>query len=653
MDRQKPYRPSSSTEGFFQAVPTVPPAYSHGHESKDGGHGNVSDDVALARVLKLYLPQGNFEVRQSIHNLARRALHPSVLRHGVDAELNPPTLRPLTTFGEENRVDPLWVTEGWKALKAIGQEEGLVSAGYDTTARWNRRIHQSALNHVWNSSAALTGCPAAMTDGAAKLLQSHLDDLDGDQPGRAAVIRQVYNRLVSRDPGIAWTSGQWMTERTGGSDVRESETLARRLASTEIAHCASVGQDCDAHGMPLGPWCIDGFKWFSSATDSDMALLLAQTESGLSLFYIPMRRHARSGMANVNELNGIHIQRLKTKLGTKQLPTAELELKGVRGWLIGQEGRGVKQIATILNITRLYTAGGSAAAWGRGLSVCRAYTKARRVHRTLLQNNQLHVRWLANETVKYHAAVHFTFFGLALQGATEQGWILAVRGTKAASLIPQDSTIAVILLRLITPVIKAVVSVNAAEGLRACMEGLGGVGYCENNEDGGILNIARIFRDALANPIWEGTVSVMAEDVVRVLVDRRLADGRVIEKVLAKWAHGVLRHCEPRFSKECSLIEQRLNTLLSMTNGANENELLWRGRELLFHLEAIVSSLVLMYDACSDENEIATAIALRYVHSRALAQLESFSNTGNWKEVALMDRKIFLAESGDEIVGKL
>ncbi|OQE24446.1 hypothetical protein PENSTE_c007G00248 [Penicillium steckii] len=646
MSERKFQQASSSTAGFFQSFPTLPPAFNADQT------GATSDDIALARILNLYIPQGSSVVYKSIHDLSRRALHPSILDHSTDAEVNTPKLRSLNTFGQENSNDPLWVTEGWKALKAIGQQEGLVASGYDETASWNRRVHQFGLNHVWSSSAAMTGCPASMTDGAAKLLHSHLKDEDGDQPGRSDVLRQAYCRLISCDPAIAWTSGQWMTERSGGSSVSETETIARRLTDEERLHDSAIGKDRDAHGMPLGPWRIDGFKWFSSATDSDMALLLARTEQGLSLFYIPLRRSAGSSDSHGSILNGVRIQRLKNKVGTKQLPTAELELKGARGWLIGQLGKGVREIATILNITRLYTAGGSAAGWGRGLAVCRAYSKTRIVQGKLLEHNHLHVRWMAGETVKYRAAMNLTFFGLALQGTVEQGWDQVVRNTRATSLIPHNKKSAVALLRLITPVLKAQVSVNAVEGLRACMEGLGGVGYCENNEDGGIMNIAKIFRDTLVNPIWEGTVSVMAEDVVRVLFDSRLGNGHIIDEVLSNWVKTNLSLCQSRFPKESELVRHRLDVLISLVRRTGKDELLWRGRELLYHLEAIVSSVVLMYDACSDGDEVSAEIASRYVSNKALPG-ETLLREGSWHQEALMDQRIFLGTSNRVSAGKL
>ncbi|KAJ8108977.1 hypothetical protein OPT61_g7792 [Boeremia exigua] len=349
--------PSSSTAGFFQALPSLPPQYTSPDAvpapANQSSSTSLSDDKVLARVIDLYLPPNRAVVTAHLHRLARVALDPRVLTYATDAETNHPVLRPLTTFGQENRNDSLWTTAGWQRLKEIGIAEGVVAVAYaqgEETARLNRRIYEFSLGHVWSVTGTMTGCPMSMTNGAATLLSRHLKDADGEQTGRVRVFEEAYRRLTSRDPKYAWTSGQWMTERSGGSDVSGTETLATRLTAEELAWDEENGRSEDAVGMPLGPWKIDGFKWFSSATDSEMAVLLARTEKGISAFYIPMRRRrgGRPAAANIvnleappeTELNGVRIQRLKNKLGTKSLPTAELELRGCRAWLIGTEGRG-------------------------------------------------------------------------------------------------------------------------------------------------------------------------------------------------------------------------------------------------------------------------------------------------------------------------
>ncbi|KAF2744568.1 hypothetical protein M011DRAFT_408266 [Sporormia fimetaria CBS 119925] len=655
----KPLTASSSTDGFFQALPVIPPQYTapDSLQSQHKAAISASDDKALARVLALYLPANAEEVTKHVHHLSRVALHPSVLKHSTDAETNHPVLRPLTTFGEENKDDALWCTTGWQALKEIGYQEGVVAVAFETqNTSWNRRVHSFALGHVWTCTGTMTGCPMAMTDGAAVLLSRHLKDEDGDQPGRKQVVAEAYRRLTSRDPAVAWTSGQWMTERTGGSDVSGTETVARKLTDEELAQEVASGRKEDAVGMPLGPWRIDGFKWFSSATDSEMAVMLARTpKGGLSAFYAPMRRrtgkiiqplNAMEKETQATELNGIRIQRLKNKLGTKSLPTAELELKGTRGWLIGKEGQGVKEISAILNITRLCTTTGSAANWSRGLAICRAYSRVRKVRGGLLQDNPQHLQWMSDVTVKYHAATHFAFFGVALQGALDQDWDKMVRGTRAEPLIPKDKQEVGALLRLLTPVMKAQVSVASVDGLRQCMECLGGVGYCENNEDGGLMNIAKVYRDNLVNPIWEGTVNVMVEDVVRVLTDKRVGGGNAINNVLTPWVERVLAACDPQFESEVNFLKERLGMLNKRAGLGSKEDLLYSGREILKLVETVVSGTLLVFDASEGGDEVAEVIAKRY----ALGV-----GTGNWRETVRMDKKIFLGESTGEVreMGKL
>src|SRR5262249_30104771 len=140
-------------------------------------------------------------------------------------------------------------------------------------------------------------------------------------------------RLVSRDPAQAWTSGQWMTERIGGSDVGLAETVAR------------------ADG---GRFRLYGTKWFSSATTSEMALVLARPEgnppggAGLALFYV----ETRDDEGALRE--GLFVNRLKDKLGTRKVPTAELLLDGVVGVPVSGLRDGVRNIAPMLVVTRIW-----------------------------------------------------------------------------------------------------------------------------------------------------------------------------------------------------------------------------------------------------------------------------------------------------------
>jgi alkylation response protein AidB-like acyl-CoA dehydrogenase len=142
-----------------------------------------------------------------------------------------------------NRIDEVEVTEVWKRAQAICAEHGMVAAGYDTELGAYARIHQHLLNYMVQASLDTYNCPLAMTDGAARTL------LDS---GNQGLIDHALPRLLSRDPKTMWTSGQWMTERIGGSDVGQTETVAHRDGDT---------------------WKLYGTKWFTSATTADMAVV--------------------------------------------------------------------------------------------------------------------------------------------------------------------------------------------------------------------------------------------------------------------------------------------------------------------------------------------------------------------------------------------
>ena len=196
--------------------------------------------------------------------------------------------------------------------------------------------------------------------------------------------------MISKNPSQFWTAGQWMTERTGGSDVSGTSTQALLLNEN-----SSFGATHALHGT----------KWFTSATTSQMALTLARPEAavansrGLSLFYLELRD-------DQSKLNNIQIHRLKDKLGTKALPTAELSLQGTPARLIGAEGDGIKKIASVLNITRIYNSICAVGHARRALDLAQDYSRKRKAFGKLLIEHPLHketLRWLEEDFRKCFA----------------------------------------------------------------------------------------------------------------------------------------------------------------------------------------------------------------------------------------------------------
>jgi alkylation response protein AidB-like acyl-CoA dehydrogenase len=205
-----------------------------------------------------------------------------------------------------------------------------------------------------------------------------------------------------------------------------------------------------------------------------MTIALARTGDpalgtrSLSAFVIPLRTpEFKSPLAN-----GVRMHRLKNKVGTHGLPTAELELNGTRGWLIGPLNGGVKTISTMLNITRLYSAITSVGSLQRALSIARSYATVRTVYTsgtsgsrpTLLKDLPLHSGTLAKISLLYRALAHLTFGTVHLLGKSEAG-------TASADELNR--------LRLLTPAVKAWAADKCPEAMMECMCALGGQGYME------------------------------------------------------------------------------------------------------------------------------------------------------------------------------
>ncbi|XP_032992183.1 acyl-CoA dehydrogenase family member 11-like isoform X2 [Lacerta agilis] len=405
------------------------------------------EDAFLQDYLKSQLPTEVFaDVSLDLEQFGTRVKDEIDLL-GRECELNPPQLKQFDAWGR--RVDEIITCPAWKRMKEISAEEGLIAEAYERRySNWSR-IHQIAKLYLFATSSGTFSAPLAMTDGAAKVIESL---------GIPKPLEEVFIHLTSRDPAKFWTSGQWMTERRGGSDVASgTETVALEL--------------------PDGSYSLHGLKWFTSATDSDITLTLArsmtadgqiqQGSKGLSLFYLKMRDEE-------GKLNGIEIQRLKDKLGTRQLPTAELLLNGAKSLKISAEGRGVASIANMLTITRIHNVIYAVSAMRRVITLARDYATKREAFGKPLKAHPLHMQTLARMEVQARGA-----FLLMM----EMGRLLGLEETKKDT--EQDQH----MLRLLTPV-------------------------------------AKLYTGKQVLTIWEGTTNILSLDVLRSLVK---SQGKVLD----------------------------------------------------------------------------------------------------------------------------
>ena len=426
------------------------------------GNQYAADDV-LRRYLRNTLPADVLaRIEPELDEVGELA-GGDLYRQSIEQRLDEPRLEQWDAWG--HRVDRIELSPLWKRAARIAAEKGMVGTAYERKNGSHSRVHQFSLVYLIDSAWHVYSCPLAMTDGAARTLISSKNQ---------ALIDRAVPRLTSRNPDDAWTSGQWMTERTGGSDVAICETVAKQQGDE---------------------WRLHGTKWFSSATTSQMALTLARPEgnppggSGLALFYVEVRRSDGS-------MNGIQVNRLKDKLGTRMVPTAELTLDGALAIPVIGLKDGIRNITPMLSITRTWNAVGAISGMRHGLALAKDYAKRRVAFGAPLDQKPLHVDTLASLEAEFEGAFLLTFRAVELLGKDEAG---ELNEHEAA------------LLRLLTPIVKLTTAKQAVMIASEVLESFGGAGYIEDT------GLPRLLRDSQVLPIWEGTTNVLSLDLLRAL----------------------------------------------------------------------------------------------------------------------------------------
>ena len=325
-------------------------------------------------------------------------------------------------------------------------------------------------------------CPITMTNACVPTLLL--------QPDLAA---EWLPRILSRNYDSAFrpavektgvTLGMGMTEKQGGTDVRANTTQAAPAKGA---------------GGPGAEYILTGHKWFMSAPMCDAFLVLAQAPKGLSCFLMP--RFLPDG-----SVNAMRFQRLKDKLGNRSNASSEVEFHGAHAWLVGEEGRGVPAIIEMVSLTRLDCALSSAGLMRRAVAEAIHHARHRSVFQKRLVDQQLMAEVLADLALDVEAATALAFrLARCLDNAEDQH-------TRAW-------------LRLMTPVTKYWVCKIAPAVVYEAMECLGGNGYVEDSM------LARLYREAPVNAIWEGSGNVMALDVLRVLQREPEAAAMVLEEL--------------------------------------------------------------------------------------------------------------------------
>ena len=365
-----------------------------------------------------------------------------------------------------NRIDLVEYHPAYHALMRRSIAAGLHCSIWEGNPLETGRRHQARASRFFLTAQLEAGhlCPLTMTSASLAALMASPEIYKEWSP---VILSRKYD--FSQKPAFAKqgiTLGMGMTEKQGGTDVRANTTRATR------------NED--------GTYSITGHKWFMSAPMSDAFMALAQTEDGLSCFLLPRLTPEGSG-------NGFFFQRLKDKLGNKSNASSEVEFDGAVGHLIGNPGEGIKTIMDMVTLTRLDCAVASAGLMRSGLAEAVHHSRHRQVFGKTLVEQPLMQRVLADMAID-------------VAGATA----LSMRLARAFDMAASDRAEAAF-ARCMTPVVKYWVCKIAPALLYEAMECLGGNGYIEEG------NLARAYREAPVNAIWEGSGNVMALDVARVL----------------------------------------------------------------------------------------------------------------------------------------
>jgi putative acyl-CoA dehydrogenase len=380
------------------------------------------------------------------------------------ANASPPQLRTHGVRGE--RLDVVEFHPAWHALMRRSMASGLHSSVWENAPEARGHEHKARAVRFFLTAQLESGhlCPLTMTSASVAALVAS-----------PAVQKEWTPRILSRKydssnkPPMqksAVTIGMGMTEKQGGTDVRANTTMGER-----------VGE---------GIYRLSGHKWFMSAPMSDAFVMLAQTKDGMGCFLVPR-------LLEDGSTNGLEFQRLNDKLGNRSNASSEVEFSETFGFLLGTPGDGVRTILDMVTLTRLDCALSSAGMMRASMAEAVHHVRGRMVFGKNLIDQPMMTRVLAD-------------MALDVAAATALAFRLADSFDKA-----RESPIDAAYARVMTPVAKYWVCKIAPSLIYEAMECIGGSGYVEERP------IARHYREAPVNAIWEGSGNVMALDVLRVL----------------------------------------------------------------------------------------------------------------------------------------
>ncbi|VYU48077.1 isovaleryl-CoA dehydrogenase [Metakosakonia massiliensis] len=455
--------------------------------------------------------------------LSDRALYDAVMREGAgwDAELlasigqqlgtaeslelgrlanaNPPELLRYDATGA--RLDDVRFHPAWHLLMQGLCANRVHNLAWQEDARSGAFVARAARFILHAQVEAGSLCPVTMTFAATPLLQQCLPAPFADWIG--PLLSDRYDpHLAPGGQKRGLLIGMGMTEKQGGSDVLSNTTRADK--------CGDF-------------YRLVGHKWFFSVPQSDAHLVLAQAKGGLSCFFVP--RFLPDGQRNT-----VRLERLKEKLGNRSNASSEAEFPDAGGWLLGEEGDGVRQILKMGGLTRFDCALGSHGLMRRAFSVALYHAHQRQAFGKNLVDQPMMREVLSRMALQLEGQTAFLF---RLARAWEN------RANPEAALWA----------RLFTPVAKFAVCKAGIPFVAEAMEVLGGIGYCEESE------LPRLYREMPVNSIWEGSGNIMCLDVLRVISKQPGIHAMLQEEF------GAVKGQDRHFDRAWRQLQQRLHKL--------------------------------------------------------------------------------------------
>ena len=491
-------------------------------------------------LLKIYLPQQLFNHLLPTFDELGQAVGDSLDKLADIADKNSPTLSVRNRIGTDEAViskHPAYIELEEMAYSKLGLAAMSHRAG---VLGWQETFPPAAkyaLSHLFVQAEFGLCCPVSMTDSLARTLKKY---------GSQELIDLVIPQVTSLDFPKLEQGAMFMTEQAAGSDVSATQTLAEEQAD--------------------GSWILTGDKWFCSNPDADFAMVLARSEEnpglkGVSLFLLPKQKPN-------GETNNYRVLRLKDKLGTRSMASGEIRLEGAFAWLVGERGNGFKQMADMINNSRLSNGMRASGLMQRAVSEAIYFSQNRRAFGKRLIELPLMQRQLVKMIMR-----------------AEQSRTVMFQTALALEKADKGDNEAKHLVRLLTPLIKFRACRDARVVTGDAMEVRGGCGYIEEWTE------PRLVRDAHLGSIWEGTSNIVALDVLRAI---NKSEGL---NVLQQHVEHLLHNGSPCSSELESLQTECINKVFVQARTAATNNEQEKARQVGTALYNVISLAAMRWEA--------------------------------------------------------